>query len=192
MPLFKKSIIGILKKLLILSAVLIILGLFLSYNNKEHQNYKLEQKDLSEVSNKGESFILKSEIFGNDKDGKPFLIKAQRIYYDQDKIKMYNVYIKIFLGNKETEITADQGVALLEKKQIFLDKKVHIMMSDGYKIDALSILIQYNKGMISSENPVIVQSKNDKISANGFKVVYSEKEKNITFYGHATANFLIN
>ena len=136
---------------------------------------------------------MKSEIFGSDKNGKPFLIKAQRTYYDKEQVKMHNAYVKIFLyGDKETEITANEGVAVLEKKQIFLNKKVKIQMPDGDMVDASSIIIEYDKGVISSNKPVIVHSKNDKISANGFKIVYSEKEKNITFYGSVKANILIN
>ena len=106
---------------------------------------------------------------------------------------MYNIHLKIFFyGNEEIEIKADEGVALLEKKQIFLDKKVSIIMTDGDTVEALSVLIQYDKGIVSSDRPVLVQSKNDKISANGFKIFYSKKEKNITFYGNVKASVRIN
>jgi len=179
-----------------------LLSLFLVYsdvlysdtnNSVDKNEMNLAEKDFSSTITDGKSLILNSEIFGIDGKGQPFSMKAQKTGYDREKISMKNIYLKIFLfDKKETIIYADQGIYSINKKQIDLQKNVKITMSDGDLIEAYSINIEYDKGIITSNHPVSAVSKNDKISANGFKIIYSAKEKNITFYGDAKVDFSIN
>ena len=195
MSLFKKSAISSLKNLLVLISIAIVIALFFMHNNTDKNDFKaaISQKDLLHTSKQGESLIIKSEIFGVDNQGQPFFIKAHRTNYNQNKIIMQDVYLRIFIyGNKETEIYAEKGFALMDKKQIFLEKKVKIDMPDGDTVSAASILIEYDKGIVTSNRPVSVKSQDEQLSANGFKIVYNKKEKKLTFYGNAKANLVIN
>ncbi|MDJ1256583.1 MAG: LPS export ABC transporter periplasmic protein LptC [Candidatus Midichloria mitochondrii] len=195
MSLFKKSVISSLKNLLVLISIAIVIALFFIHNNADKNDFKtaISQKNLLHTSKQGESLIIKSEIFGVDKQGQPFFIKAHRTNYDQNKIIMQDVYLRIFIyGDRETEIYAEKGFALMDKKQIYLEKKVKIDMPDGDTISASSIWIKFDKGIITSNKPVSLKSQDEQLSANGFKIVYNKKEKNLTFYGNAKANLVID
>lgn len=54
-------------------------------------------------------------------------------------------------------------------------------MPDGDTVSAASILIEYDKGIVTSNRPVSVKSQDEQLSANGFKIVYNKKEKNLLF-----------
>ncbi|WHQ46592.1 MAG: LPS export ABC transporter periplasmic protein LptC [Candidatus Midichloria sp.] len=195
MSLFKKSVISSLKNLLVILSIAIVITLFFMHKNTDKNDFKtaISQKDLLHTSKQGESLIVKSEIFGIDNQGQPFSIRAQCTNHDKNEIVMQNVYLKIFIyGNKETEIYAEKGLALMDEKQIFLEKKVKVKMPDGDTISASSIWIEYDKGIITSNKPVLVKSQDGQVSANGFKIIYNKKEKNLTFYGNAKANLVIN
>ncbi|MCJ8309997.1 MAG: LPS export ABC transporter periplasmic protein LptC [Rhizobiaceae bacterium] len=122
----------------------------------------------------GKLVMEKPKMAGFDKKSRPYDVRALQAIQDlakPGKVLLNTIDAKLPMNaNSFADIDAKSGIYDTESEKLFLNEDVNIRGARGMDISLQDANIDIKTGIMESDNPVNVQSKNTNISADSVRV----------------------
>ncbi|MDX1948954.1 MAG: LPS export ABC transporter periplasmic protein LptC [Rickettsiales bacterium] len=177
---------GMIIRLIFLCLIgVLIFPLFLKNMQGSKINFEKnsENQGSEEVPTDTIPVMLSPDFYGQDKNNKPFNIKAKSaVSISDDKIVLINIDGKIELEDgSKVNLKSEKGNYFQKKQDLILSEGVEVNIDKGYNLITNSAYVNLKENVITGGDIVNVNGKMGKINSKGFIIKNSGNE--IQFFG---------
>ncbi len=163
-----KSSLGILVILLLFS--ILVLPLILKNNDRVNLN----RVDNTTIKHEASNEIINPNLHGQDKNGRPYLIKAKsgsKINDNTIKLSGITGKLKIEGEHKYYALSARNGESKQNSDLIQLYGDVVLSNQDGYSAHTEEVAIKYGEASASNNSPIHIEGNGLWLNAQSFEVL---------------------
>ena len=166
------------------------------FTNTRNNNLVLDDQVFEGEYNRDKNFIKidKLKFTGYNSLGNPYLLTAKRAVKEMkniDKIVLYNVQADIFVSNKNWFfLNTEKAVFLVNEKTLFSNTTVKGFYDDGSSFQTSGIEYNFNTGIATSEEGIVMFGKWGNIKSNNFS--FNTFKDTYNFDGNTIMNIYLN
>ncbi len=136
--------------------------------------------------------MLSPDFYGQDKNNKPFNIKAKSaVNIDEDKIVLIDILGNLQLeDSSKVKLKSKKGNYFQKKQDLVLTEGVEVEIDKGYTLTTNSAYVDLKENIITGGDKVDVFGVMGKINSKGFIIKNSGNE--IQFFGGVNLDAVLN
>ena len=183
-------------KLIVLILLITIIFIMIFFSNTKKNTFTLNDQVFEGEYKENKNFIKinKLKLMGYNKEGIPYQLTADSAIKETksiDNVLLYKVKADIFLNSKNwLFLNTENAIFEINSKTLHANKKVQGFYDDGSSFQTSGIEYNFNTGIATSEEGIVMFGKWGNIKSNNFS--FNTFKDTYNFDGNTIMNIYLN